>query len=103
MGWTHRVREHHGFVVRQGIQEIIVALDERLLLLFVCFSSSSLRGIAPGLWYSRPRRCKSAISPERLSYTRPDSFSIQAPVWRVERGNAAPTHAFKSFSCFTLR
>jgi hypothetical protein len=35
MGWMHRVRKHHGFVVRQGIQEIIVALDERLLLLFV--------------------------------------------------------------------
>jgi hypothetical protein len=35
MSWMHRVGEHHGFVVRQGIQKIIVALDERLLLLFV--------------------------------------------------------------------
>src|SRR5712691_5429049 len=35
MGWMDRVREQHGFVVAQGIQEIIVALDECLLLVFV--------------------------------------------------------------------
>src|SRR5215468_2298462 len=28
-----------------------------------CFASSSRRGITSGLWYSRPRRCNSAISP----------------------------------------
>ena len=38
MGRMHRVREQHGFVVGQGIQEIIVALDESLLLLFVEFA-----------------------------------------------------------------
>lgn len=31
MGWMYRVGEQHGFVVGQGIQEIIVALDECLL------------------------------------------------------------------------
>src|SRR5450759_436090 len=35
MGCMYRVRKQHGFVVRQGIQEIIVALNERLLLLFI--------------------------------------------------------------------
>ncbi len=31
MAWMDRVREQHGFIVRQGIQELIVALDKRLL------------------------------------------------------------------------
>jgi hypothetical protein len=35
MGWMHRVNEQRGFIVRQGIREIIVALDESLFLLFV--------------------------------------------------------------------
>src|SRR5450756_454711 len=43
MGWMYRVREQHGFVVRQGIQEIIVALDERLLLLFVELARNDTR------------------------------------------------------------
>jgi hypothetical protein len=43
MGWMHRVREHHGFIVRQGIQEIIVDLDERLLLLFVELARDDVR------------------------------------------------------------
>src|ERR1019366_8585033 len=43
MGWMHRVREHHGFVVRQGIQELIVALDECLLLLFLELARNDVR------------------------------------------------------------
>ena len=43
MGWMHRVGEQHRFVVRQGIQEIIVALDERLLLLFVELARNGVR------------------------------------------------------------
>src|ERR1019366_5212324 len=43
MGWMYRVREQHGFVVRQGIQEITVALDERLLLVFVELSRNDSR------------------------------------------------------------
>ena len=43
MGRMHRVREQHGFVVGQGIQEIIVALDECLLLLFVEFARDDVR------------------------------------------------------------
>src|SRR5450759_89885 len=43
VGWMYRVREQYGFVVRQGIQEIIVALDERLLLLFVELSRNDTR------------------------------------------------------------
>ena len=44
MGRMHRVREQHGFVVGQGIQEIIVALNE-----CCCFSLLSLRGMMSGL------------------------------------------------------
>src|SRR5664280_1962606 len=36
-------RQQHGFVVGQGIQEIIVALDESLLLLFVEFARDDVR------------------------------------------------------------
>src|ERR1700731_995465 len=43
MGWVHRVREHHRFVVRQGIQQLIVALDECLLLLFVELARNDVR------------------------------------------------------------
>src|SRR5665648_705792 len=43
MGWMYRVREQHGFVVRQGIQEIIVALDERPLLLFIELARNDTR------------------------------------------------------------
>ena len=43
MGWMYRVREQHDFVVRQGIQEIFVALDERLLLLFVELARNDTR------------------------------------------------------------
>ena len=43
MGRMHRVREQHGFVVGQGIQEIIVALDECLLLFFVEFARDDVR------------------------------------------------------------
>ena len=35
MGRMHGVREQHGFVVAQGIQEAIIACDEGLLLRFV--------------------------------------------------------------------
>src|SRR5450756_2045112 len=43
MGRMYRVRKQHGFVVRQGIQEIIVALDERPLLLFVELARNDTR------------------------------------------------------------
>src|ERR1019366_825850 len=37
------VNEQHSFVARQGIQEIIVALDERLLLLYVELARDHVR------------------------------------------------------------
>src|SRR5450759_2656828 len=43
MGWMHCVNEQHSFFVRQGIQEIIVALDERLLLLYVELARDHVR------------------------------------------------------------
>ena len=43
MGRMHRVDEQHSFVIRQGIQEIIVALDERLLLLYVELARDDVR------------------------------------------------------------
>src|SRR5450759_453632 len=43
MGWMYRVHEQHGFVVRQGIQEIIVSLNERLLLVFVELARNDTR------------------------------------------------------------
>ena len=43
MGRMYRIRKQHGFVARQGIQEIIVALDERLLLLFVELARNDTR------------------------------------------------------------
>ena len=49
MGRMHRVREQHGFVVGQGIQEIIVALDECLLLLFVEFARDDWLSAAVGI------------------------------------------------------
>jgi len=39
----HRVRKQHSFVVGQGIQEIVVARDESLLLLFVEFARDDVR------------------------------------------------------------
>src|SRR4051812_8434732 len=44
-----------------------------------CLAGSSLRDIASGLRCSSPRRCSSAISPERLSETTPNVCSIHAP------------------------
>ena len=43
MGRMHRVREQHGLVVAQGIQEFVIALDESLLLLFVEFARDDVR------------------------------------------------------------
>jgi hypothetical protein len=43
IGRMHRVREQHGFVVAQGIQQIIVALDESLLLVFVELARDHVR------------------------------------------------------------
>src|SRR3954467_11606053 len=52
-------------------------------------AGSSLRDIASGLRCSSPRRCTSAISPERLSETTPNSCSIHAP-GRPRQGVADP-------------
>src|SRR3954468_3078035 len=54
-----------------------------------CLAGSSLRDIASGLRCSSPRRCTSAISPERLSETTPNSCSIHAP-GRPRQGGADP-------------
>src|SRR4051812_45843732 len=54
-----------------------------------CLAGSSLRDIASGLRCSSPRRCTSAISPERLSETTPNSCSIHAP-GRPRQGVADP-------------
>jgi len=43
MGWSNRVRERHRFVIGQGIQELIVALDERLLLRFIALARNDVR------------------------------------------------------------
>ena len=56
-----------------------------------------------GLRYSRPRRCRSATSPERLSYSTPNSDAIQAPISRVEQGETARTHATSFSCCASLR
>ncbi|MGB8900915.1 MAG: hypothetical protein WCC90_17480, partial [Methylocella sp.] len=37
-----------------------------------------------------------------LSYTRPNSCLIQAPIWRVERGSAALAHAVILSSCLAV-
>jgi hypothetical protein len=42
--------EQHGFAIRQGIQELTEALDERLLLVFVAPGlDPGLRGMTSGL------------------------------------------------------
>jgi hypothetical protein len=43
MGWLNRVRERHRFVIGQGIQELIVALDERLFLRFIALARNDVR------------------------------------------------------------
>jgi hypothetical protein len=43
MGRMHGVRKQHGFVIAQGIQQLFVALDERLLLVFVELSRNDTR------------------------------------------------------------
>src|SRR5271169_2042568 len=68
-----------------------------------CFFSSRWRGMTSGLRYSSPRRCRSATSPERLSYSTPNSDPIKAPISRVERGEAARTHATSFSCCASLR
>src|SRR5271168_2865580 len=68
-----------------------------------CFCSSRCRGMTSGLRYSSPRRCRSATSPERLSYSTPNSDPIKAPISRVERGEAARTHATSFSCCASLR
>src|SRR3954447_23926462 len=54
-----------------------------------CLAGSSLRDIASGLRCSSPRRCTSAISPERLSETIPNACAIHAP-GRPRHGVADP-------------
>src|ERR1019366_7747974 len=58
MGWMYRVREQHSFVVRQGIQEIIVALDERPLLLYVELAREHVR-----LWILEPQTMQKRDQP----------------------------------------
>ena len=43
-----------------------------------CLTGSSLRDTTSGLRCSMPSRCSSAIRPDRLWYSMPNSFSIQA-------------------------
>ncbi len=66
-------------------------------------SSSRWRGMISGLRYSKPRRCRSATSPERLFYSTPNSDAIQAPISRVEQGETARTHATSFSCCASLR
>ena len=62
MGWMHRVCEHHGFIVAQGIQELIVTLDESLLLLFVELARDHVR-----LVVFETQTMQKCDQPERLS------------------------------------
>src|SRR5882757_8336313 len=63
-----------------------------------CFARSSSREMALGLRCSMPRRCNSAIRPDRLSYSMANSRSIQTPTSRVVRGNVSPIQSV-SLSC----
>ena len=66
---TATIHKQHDLVVTQGIQQLLVALSESLLLFFVELVRNDI-----GLCYSK------------------------APTWRVVRGKAAATQAF-SFLC----
>jgi hypothetical protein len=59
----HRVSEDHRLIGRKLVQQIFVFA----LMKAACFAGSSLREIAFGLRCSMPRRCNSAISPDRVS------------------------------------
>src|SRR3954452_20260824 len=54
-----------------------------------CLAGASLRDIASSLRCSSPRRCTSAISPERLSETNSNSCPFHAP-GRPRQGVADP-------------
>jgi hypothetical protein len=95
------VHDQHGFVVTQGIQELIVALNERLLLFFVALARDHV-GLVVFETQAMRQRDQSRAAFIYLSYTRPNSCLIQAPIWRVERGSAALAHAFKLSSCLAV-
>ena len=43
MGGMHRVREQHGLVVAQGIQQLVIVLDECLLRVDIELAGNDLR------------------------------------------------------------
>jgi hypothetical protein len=43
MGWMHRVPKQHGFVVSQGIQKLVITLNERFLFIFVELARDDIR------------------------------------------------------------
>src|ERR1019366_953962 len=67
-----------------------------------CFAGSSLREIAFGLRCSIPRRCNSAIRPDRVWYSIPRPAAIHAPTTRVVRGRVAAIQAFSLSCCSTV-
>ena len=98
MGRVHGVREQHGRVLAQGIQELCIALDESLLLLFVELTRNDIR-----LGIFDPRRCNNPISYERLSQTRPKSLLDPGTDRTREARQRWPTKTFNAFYCAALK
>ena len=94
MGRMHRVHEQHGLVVAQGIQQLFIARNEGLLLLFVELARDDFRLV---IFKPEPMQQRNH---SRAAFVRQGRIprSIQAPIWRVVRGSAAATQTF-SFSC----
>ncbi len=80
MGWTHRVNEQHSFVVRQGIQEIIVALDERLLLIFVVLARDDVR-----LVVLEPQTMRFRLSRAKIGELRTTWLDVRLSVGSIDR------------------
>ena len=97
MGWMDRVDEQHGLVRTQGIQQLVVSLDERSLLGFVEMAANDFRLLI-----------FQAQAMQQFDQTRAAFiFDAELPPdrdadYRVVRGKVSPIQAFNWASCASL-
>ena len=95
MARMHGVREQHGLVVAQGIQELFIALDECLLLLFVELARNDSR-----LVIFKPQAMQQRDQP-RTALVFEAEFPLDPGTNMARR--ARQRRADKDFQCVFLR
>jgi hypothetical protein len=83
-GWMRGVRDHHGRVGGQGIQQFFASGDEGFRLCFVEPAGNDFRLV---IFETQTMQQRNQSRPQNF-------FALKAPAWRVVRGNVAPTQAF---------